>query len=187
MKKITSYLSIVVLTFALAACSAIGGNTPEKVSEDFFKYLNDGNKGEAMKLVSSDASALSDTEVSLAIEGLKVVSKSLKVYLSLIHIFQFPIYKDRVAVSTGIVPLSNVGYSLVNDVTIAGRENANIIRQSFSGQGSLQSFYLGVGARVYRGLYAGANVKYHFGKLTHTVHLMPNAQVLSQDVYKRQE
>ncbi|WP_244400936.1 hypothetical protein [Porphyromonas somerae] len=94
---------------------------------------------------------------------------------------QFPIYKDRVAVSTGIVPLSNVGYSLVNDVTIAGRENANIIRQSFSGQGSLQSFYLGVGARVYRGLYAGANVKYHFGKLTHTVHLMPNAQVLSQD------
>lgn len=94
---------------------------------------------------------------------------------------QFPIYKDRVAVSTGVVPLSNVGYSLVNDVTIAGREHANIIRQSFSGQGSLQSFYLGVGAKVYRGLYAGANVKYHFGKLTHTVHLMPNAQVLSQD------
>lgn len=80
MKKITSYLSIVVLTFALAACSVIGGNTPEKVSEDFFNYLNQGNKSEAMKLISSDASALSDTEVSLAIEGLKVISKSLKVY-----------------------------------------------------------------------------------------------------------
>lgn len=94
---------------------------------------------------------------------------------------QFPIYKDRVAVSAGIVPFSNVGYSLVSDVKIEGREHANIIRQSFVGQGSLQSFYLGLGARVFRGLYAGANVKYHFGKLTHTVHLMPNAQVLSQD------
>ena len=80
MKKITSYLSIVLLTFALAACSVIGGNTPEKVSEDFFKYLNEGNKGEAMKLISSDASSLSGTEVTLAIEGLKIVSKSLKVY-----------------------------------------------------------------------------------------------------------
>lgn len=80
MKKITSYLSIVVLTFALAACSVIGGNTPEKVSENFFNYLNQGNKSEAMKLISSDASSLSGTEVTLAIEGLKIVSKSLKVY-----------------------------------------------------------------------------------------------------------
>ena len=94
---------------------------------------------------------------------------------------QFPVYKDRVAVSTGIVPFSSVGYSLLNDVTIEGRKHANIIRQSFVGRGSLQSFYLGVGARLFKGLYAGANVKYHFGKLTHTVHLIPNAQVLSQD------
>lgn len=94
---------------------------------------------------------------------------------------QFPVYRDRVAVSTGLVPFSNVGYSLVNDATIEGREHANIFRESFLGQGSLQSFYLGVGARVYKGLYLGANVKYHFGKLTHTVHRLPNAQVLSQD------
>lgn len=94
---------------------------------------------------------------------------------------QFPVYKNRVAISTGLVPFSNVGYSLTNDVTIAGRESANIIRQSFAGQGSLQSFYLGVGANIFAGLYAGANVKYHFGSLTHTVHLQPNAQTLSQD------
>lgn len=94
---------------------------------------------------------------------------------------QFPVYKDRVAVSAGIVPLSNVGYSLTNMATIAGRENANLILQSFTGQGSLQSFYLGLGSRIYKGLYAGANVKYHFGNLKHTVHMVPNAQTLSQD------
>lgn len=80
MKKITNYLSLLLITFALAACSTIGGNTPEKVSEDFFNYLNQGNKAEAMKLVSSSASDLSNTEATLAIEGLKIVSKSLKVY-----------------------------------------------------------------------------------------------------------
>lgn len=80
MNKITNYLSLLLITFALAACSTIGGNTPEKVSEDFFKYLNQGNKAEAMKLISSDVSDISDTEVTIAIEGLKIVSKSLNVY-----------------------------------------------------------------------------------------------------------
>lgn len=95
---------------------------------------------------------------------------------------QFPLYKDRIALSTGIVPFSSVGYSLISDVTIDGRENANLMRQTFTGKGSLQSFYLGLGGRVVGGLYLGANVKYHFGRLTHTVHLQPSAQVLSQDL-----
>lgn len=94
---------------------------------------------------------------------------------------QFPLYKDRIAVSAGVVTFSSVGYSLISDVTIDGRENANLMRQTFTGKGSLQSFYLGLGARVAGGLYLGANVKYHFGRLTHTVHLQPSAQVLSQD------
>lgn len=94
---------------------------------------------------------------------------------------QFPLYKDRIAVSAGVVPFSSVGYRLISDVTIDGRENANLIRQSFAGKGSLQSFYLGLGSRVIGGLYLGANVKYHFGRLTHTVHLQPSSQVLSQD------
>ncbi|MDO5016898.1 MAG: hypothetical protein Q4E10_00870 [Porphyromonas sp.] len=98
-------------------------------------------------------------------------------YLSL----QFPLYKNRLALSAGVVPFSNVGYSLISDKTIEGRETANMIRQTFEGKGSLQSFYLGLGARIYGGLYAGANVKYHFGRLTHTVHLQPNALTLSQD------
>lgn len=94
---------------------------------------------------------------------------------------QFPLYKDRLALSAGVVPFSSVGYSLISDVTIDGRENANLMRQTFTGKGSLQSFYLGLGGRVVEGLYLGANVKYHFGRLTHTVHLQPSAQVLSQD------
>lgn len=94
---------------------------------------------------------------------------------------QFPLYKDRIALSAGIVPFSSVGYSLVSDVTIDGRENANLMRQTFTGKGSLQSFYLGLGSRIIGGLYLGANVKYHFGRLTHTVHLQPSAQTLSQD------
>lgn len=97
---------------------------------------------------------------------------------------QFPLFKDRLAMSMGVVPFSHVGYSLISDVTIDGRENANLMRQTYVGKGSLQSFYFGLGGKVVGGLYLGANVKYHFGRLTHTVHLLPSAQTLSQD-YQR--
>lgn len=96
---------------------------------------------------------------------------------------QFPIYKDRIAISTGIVPFSSVGYNLHNTVELKGREEGNIMLQSFQGRGSLQSLYLGIGAEVYRGLRFGVNAKYHFGRLTHTVHLQPSAQTLSQDFH----
>ncbi len=96
---------------------------------------------------------------------------------------QFPVYKNRFAVSLGVVPFSSVGYSLYNTVKIEGRETGNIMLQTFNGSGSLQSLYLGLGAHIYKGLYLGVNAKYHFGMLTHTVHLQPSVQVLSQDFH----
>lgn len=93
---------------------------------------------------------------------------------------QFPLYKDRIAFSAGLVPMSNVGYGLVSEVNPEGGDNINRFLESYSGKGSLQSVYMGLGSRVFKNLYLGANARYHFGKVAHSVHLMPSTSRLSQ-------
>lgn len=93
---------------------------------------------------------------------------------------QFPLYKDRIAFSTGVVPFSNVGYGLVSDIEIEGRETVNLMRQTFDGTGSLQSFYFGLGSRIWGGLYFGVNARYYFGSIVHSVHLVPSSTLLAQ-------
>lgn len=97
---------------------------------------------------------------------------------------QFPIYKDRVAFSAGVVPFSNVGYGLISDIEIEGREKVNLMRQTFGGKGSLQSFYFGLGSRIWGGLYLGVNARYYFGTIEHSAHLMPASAMLSQTISK---
>lgn len=93
---------------------------------------------------------------------------------------QFPLYKDRLAMSAGVMPLSHAGYGLVTDVDMGGDKSISSMRQTFSGKGSLQAVYAGLGVKLWQNLFLGADVKYLFGKLTHTVHTMPSSTVLSQ-------
>lgn len=93
---------------------------------------------------------------------------------------QFPLYKDRLAFSAGIVPISNVGYGLTTEVNPDNGDNINQFIENYWGKGSLQSVYMGLGSRVWNNLYFGVNGRYHFGKISHTVHLMPSTSRLSQ-------
>ncbi|MDO5035516.1 MAG: hypothetical protein Q4D93_00960 [Porphyromonas sp.] len=93
---------------------------------------------------------------------------------------QFPVYKDRIALSAGFIPFSHAGYGLVQEVDIKGEETTSTIVQNFTGSGSLQSAYGGIGVRVWDDFMIGANVRYLFGKLTHTVHTIPSSTILSQ-------
>lgn len=93
---------------------------------------------------------------------------------------QFPLLKDRLAFSTGLIPISNVGYGLTSSVEISGENGVNKLVQNFVGGGSLQALYLGLGTKLWDNFYLGANAKYLFGKVTHRVHLVPNTTSLAQ-------
>lgn len=67
---------------------------------------------------------------------------------------QFPVSK-RLGVSVGVLPFSSVGYAFGNDI-----DNGYASRQ---GAGSINQLYVGLGAKIYKGLNLGVNVAYLFG------------------------
>lgn len=94
---------------------------------------------------------------------------------------QFPLYKNIVGFSAGVKPFSTAGYGLVTTTPISA-DDRMILLQSFSGSGSLQKAYAGIGVRIPGNFYIGLNVNYLFGSLTHTVATTPNSTVLSQSI-----
>lgn len=70
------------------------------------------------------------------------------------------------AMSIGLVPYSNIGYSMGNYV-----ENKEFPESSYStnytGEGGLHQLYLGAGFKVLKNLSVGANVSYLWGNMTH--------------------
>ena len=69
---------------------------------------------------------------------------------------QFPLCRFMGA-SIGLVPYSSVGYSFGSEI-----DNGIASRQGF---GSLNEFYVGLGARLFKGFTIGANVSYFFGTI----------------------
>lgn len=87
---------------------------------------------------------------------------------------QFPVFRDRIAVSLGLMPFSRAGYGLSTMSNVENGSATSKVIQTYKGSGSLQSAYFGVGGRVYGGLFMGANVHYLFGSLTHSYTATPN-------------
>jgi hypothetical protein len=76
---------------------------------------------------------------------------------------QFPLLKNRLAMSAGILPYSHVGY---NFGTIS-QENVTYT-DYFSGTGGLSEVYVGASVNVWKKrLSVGANVSYLFGDIDH--------------------
>ena len=84
---------------------------------------------------------------------------------------QYRLY-DRMGMSIGFLPYSNVGYTMMrtNNVT-ADNSNESITSatQSFSGEGGLQQVYVGLGYKLLDNFSIGANFSYLYGTITHTV------------------
>ena len=93
--------------------------------------------------------------------------------------FQFPLWKDRLVFSTGLTPFSTTGYGLSSKVNVKDVDDVYSIVQDFSGSGSIQSLYAGMGFKVWRGLSLGANVRYLFGKTIHNVTNVPGSTLIS--------
>jgi len=72
--------------------------------------------------------------------------------------FAFPVTRWW-SVAAGILPYSQVGYRIVDRSPLEGKVN-----YLYEGNGGINQVYLGHGFRIYKGLSAGINFSYLFGK-----------------------
>ena len=82
---------------------------------------------------------------------------------------QFRLWK-RMGLTAGFLPYSTVGYNMSQTKSISSDEYGNPISAlyTFSGDGSLQQVFLGLGYKMFDNLSIGANISYLYGDITHT-------------------
>ncbi len=78
---------------------------------------------------------------------------------------QFRLNK-RFGLSVGVLPYSNVGYYFNTPLDDTDPDQNAHNYTSFRGDGGIHQAYLGVGAKVVKGLSVGANVSFLFGNIT---------------------
>lgn len=69
------------------------------------------------------------------------------------------------AMSVGLLPYSNVGYTVSDSQTT---DNGLAYSRSFTGDGGLHQMYVGAGVKVLKNLSVGVNASYFWGDLTRT-------------------
>ena len=76
----------------------------------------------------------------------------------------------RVAMSIGLLPFSNVGYSVSDARTSTDAKTGNVLNytRSFTGDGGLHQLYGGIGVKVLKNLSLGVNASYFWGDITRT-------------------
>ncbi|WP_294554722.1 hypothetical protein [uncultured Bacteroides sp.] len=76
----------------------------------------------------------------------------------------------RIAMSVGLLPFSNVGYSVSDSQTSTeqGTNNTLNYTRSFTGDGGLHQLYGGIGVKVLKNLSVGVNASYFWGDITRT-------------------
>ena len=82
---------------------------------------------------------------------------------------QFRLFKG-LGFTAGFLPYSIVGYNMNKTNTISTDPYGNTISSlsSFTGDGSLQQVFLGLGYQVFNNLSVGANFSYLYGDITHS-------------------
>lgn len=115
-----------------------------------------GLYGSSMKVSSSDSSA------TFGDGGIATLALA------------FPVIKNKMGLSLGVMPFSRVNYNIIqtHDSSGALGETANY----FQGSGGLNSFYVGSGYK-WRNLSLGINAEYLFGKIDYsTILAFPDTQ-----------
>ncbi|MDR2138349.1 MAG: hypothetical protein LBP50_02200 [Tannerella sp.] len=94
---------------------------------------------------------------------------------------QFPLWKNRIAMSAGILPYSHVGYDF-----ITVNESAVTYPEHFSGTGGLNEVYAGLSLEIWKKrLSVGANIAYLFGNIDHrsVTSLSSSVSTTASDIY----
>jgi len=77
--------------------------------------------------------------------------------------------KPRWGAALGLVPFSKVGYNFSQDFSFTNTPVGDLdYTTTYNGAGGLNTFFLGTGAYLTKGLSVGANLKYTFGLLSNT-------------------
>jgi len=78
----------------------------------------------------------------------------------------FPIVREKWGMSIGLLPVSNVGYELLDSEML---DSTSSVNYQYAGEGGLNRFYMGVGGKVWQKpksiLSAGVNFSYIFGSV----------------------
>jgi hypothetical protein len=93
---------------------------------------------------------------------------------------QFPVWKNRLAMSAGILPYSHVGYDFG-----AVSENGVTHPELFSGTGGISEVYAGLSMDIWKKrLSIGANISYMFGSIDHrSITPLSGISATASDVY----
>ncbi|EJX04030.1 hypothetical protein, secreted [gut metagenome] len=70
-------------------------------------------------------------------------------------------------ISMGLLPFSNVGYSMTESRPVQGSTDQSM-QVTYNGDGGLHQLYLGAGFKIFKNLSVGANISYLWGDVTHT-------------------
>lgn len=95
----------------------------------------------------------------------------------------FPV-SHHLAVSAGIMPFSTVGYRFGSQEKLKG-DSQNTYQRAYSGQGSFNDVYLGIGGRI-GNVSLGANASYVFGYTTHERQVVLGTEGASNPFYRTQ-
>ncbi|MDR2765164.1 MAG: outer membrane protein transport protein [Tannerella sp.] len=93
---------------------------------------------------------------------------------------QFPLWKNRIAMSAGMLPYSHVGYDFW---TVS--ESDGTYPEHFSGTGGLNEVYIGLAWELWKKrLSVGANISYMFGNIDHRSTMpLSGINTTANDVY----
>ncbi len=140
---------------------SMGGVCLANSSNDFINISNP-----ASYIAFDTTSFVFDGGINGVFTQLKNQSTSVNTMnLSLNYLlFGFPISK-RFAFSFGLLPYSNMGYTLKDSSTVP---NIGNIDYSYKGDGGFNKFFGGASFKIVNGLSVGANMSYLFGSLNKT-------------------
>lgn len=84
--------------------------------------------------------------------------------------------KGGAGLSFGLSPFTSIGYDITSSITIPNDTFSIPASYIFSGRGGLSKVHIGYGMDLYKGLSAGANLGYVFGRGTRTTQLFIPSQ-----------
>jgi hypothetical protein len=77
----------------------------------------------------------------------------------------FPVVKNKLGFSFGIIPFSSTGYNIVSTSNIDTLNQTSDINYIYKGTGGYTKYYFGAGLKITKSLSVGVNVDYLFGNV----------------------
>lgn len=127
--------------------STINVNNPASYSYDSITVMEIGVNSEALFSKQNDIST----------SGLNADLNALAM--------AFPVVKNKLGISFGIIPFSSTGYNIISESNIDTLNTTSDINYIYKGTGGYTKYYFGAGLKITNSLSAGVNANYLFGNV----------------------